>query len=79
MLDRDSKIIEEEITKMTQIIALVGLLQYEHGFDIRAIEIAWRYILRENPEPPAWSEVEAYYRHKDLCWSKLARHFGLIK
>jgi hypothetical protein len=64
---------------MTQIIALVGLLQYEHGFDIRVIEIAWRDILRENPEPPALPDLKAYYEHKDLCWSRLARHFGLIK
>jgi hypothetical protein len=63
---------------MTQIIALAGLLQYEHHFDIRVIEIAWRGILRENPEPPPSSNMQAYYEHKDLCWSRLARHFGLI-
>jgi hypothetical protein len=63
---------------MTQIIALVGLLQHEYHFDIRVIEIAWRGILRENPEPPASSNMKLYYEHKDLCWSNLARHFGLI-
>jgi hypothetical protein len=64
---------------MTQIIALAGLLQHEHGFDTGVIEIVWRGILRENPEPPATSDVRAYYEHKDLCWSKLARHFGLVE
>ena len=63
---------------MTQIIALVGLLQYEYRFDIRDIEIAWKGILAENPEPPPSSDVKAYYEHKEVCWSKLARHFGLI-
>jgi len=64
---------------MTQIIALIGLLQYEHGFDTRAIESAWRNILSENPEPPAWSDVRVYYQHKELCWARLARHFGLLR
>ncbi len=64
---------------MTQIIALVGLLQYEYGFDIGVIEIAWRGILAENPEPPASSDVKAYSEHKEVCWRRLARHFGLIK
>jgi hypothetical protein len=64
---------------MTQIIALVGLLQIEHGFDLGVIKQAWEGILRENPEPPQQRDMAAYYQHKDLCWSKLARRFGLIK
>jgi hypothetical protein len=62
---------------MTQIIALVGILQCEFGFDIEAIKRAWDGILRENPEPQATLGLNAYYEHKDLCWSKLAEHFGL--
>jgi hypothetical protein len=64
---------------MTQIIALVGILQYECGFNIVVIEKAWRAIMQENPEPPAWQGVAAYYEHKDLCWRKLARYFGLVQ
>jgi len=64
---------------MTQIIALVGILQYELGFDKEAIERTWEAILEEHPEPPASPDARPYYEHKDLCWSKLARHFALIK
>jgi len=64
---------------MTQIIALVGILQCEYGFSIEAIKRAWESITQENPEPPALLGMKAYYEHKDLCWSRLALHFGLIR
>jgi hypothetical protein len=64
---------------MTQIIALVGLLQIELGFDPGVIKQAWEGILQQNPEPSRMRGMTAYHEHKALCWSKLARRFGLIK
>jgi hypothetical protein len=64
---------------MTQIIVLVGLFQSEHGFGIETIKRVWEGILRENPEPPSSSSMKAYHEHKDLCWHRLAQHFGLIR